>query len=137
MRRRDFIAGMAGSAAAWPLAASAQQSSRLPVIALVFAAAPVADMVGSDPRNTIARAFVHGLRDLGRIDGRNIIIERHTPEGKPSVQRELFDDLARRRVDVIVVAGARWLQDTAQQATRTIPTVTVFPGRPRGLRPNF
>ena len=130
MRRREFITLFGGAAVTWPLAVSAQQTSRLPVVALVFAAAPASDMAGPDPRNTIARAFVHGLRDLGRIDGRNIIIERHTPEGKPERAKVIFDDLARRRVGVIIVAGGRWLQDAAQQATRTVPTVTVFPEDP-------
>ena len=128
--RRQFITLFGGAVATWPHAAQAEQSKRLRVVALVFAAAPAADMAGLDPRNIIARAFVHGLRDLGRIDGRNIIIERHTAEGKPERAEAIFDDLARRRVDVIVVAGARWLQNKAQQATRTVPTVTVFPEDP-------
>ena len=61
MRRREFIAGL-GGAAAWPMVARGQQPTKLPVVALVFGAAPIADMTGSDPVNGVARAFVRATR---------------------------------------------------------------------------
>src|SRR5262245_7491115 len=130
MRRREFIAFVGGVAAAWPLAARAQQPGRLPVVALVFGAAPIADMAGSDPPNRIARAFVHAMHEFGWIDGRTIVIERRTAEGVPQRAPALFADLLAHGVDVIVLASARWLHEAAQQATRTIPIVADFQDDP-------
>ena len=66
------------------------------------------EIIGPDPIAPSARGFVNGLRDLGWIDGRSIA----------------------RGVDVIVPSSARWLHDSAQQATRTIPIVAVFEDDP-------
>ncbi|MFZ2082178.1 MAG: ABC transporter substrate-binding protein, partial [Xanthobacteraceae bacterium] len=68
MRRRDFIKGVAGSATAWPLAARAQQSGKLPTIGFL----------GASSRSAIDRflaALVQRLHELGWIDGRTIAIE--------------------------------------------------------------
>src|SRR5262245_20193453 len=121
IRRREFITLLGGAAAAWPLAARAQQPTRLPVVALVFGAAPVADMAGADPVNRVARAFVRAMHEFGWIDGQTVVIERRTAEGDPRRAPILFADLLARGVDVIVLASARWLHEAAQQATRTVP----------------
>ena len=130
MRRRTFIAGLGGAGAVLALPAAAQQGGRLPVVALVFGASPAADMAGPDPVAPLARSFVHGLRDLGWTEGRNIVLERRSAEGVPERAPAIFAELLARGVDVLVVGGARYLQDAAQRATRTIPTVTDFPGDP-------
>jgi len=127
--RREFIT-LIGGAAGWPLAANAQQPKRLPVVALVFAAAPMKEMVGSDPVNRVAGTFVHALQQFGWIDGRTVVIERHTAEGDPQRAPVLLADLLARDVDVIVLASARWLHEAAQQATRTIPTIADFQDDP-------
>jgi putative ABC transport system substrate-binding protein len=126
MRRREFIALAGGTAVAWPLAARAQQPKRLPVVGVVFAATPVAEMLGPNPLSRPARGFVHGLRDLGWIDGASVIIDRRSAEGDSQRAPTIFAELLVRGVDVLVVGGARWLQDAAQRATRDVPTVTDF-----------
>jgi putative ABC transport system substrate-binding protein len=126
VRRREFLTILGGAVVARANPAAAQRADRLPVVALVFASAPVAEMVGSDPINPVARGFVHGLSELGWIDGRTIIIERRTAEGQPQRAPALFAELLARGVDVIVLASARWLHEAAQQATRTVPTVAEF-----------
>jgi hypothetical protein len=123
LKRRDFIT-LLGGTAAWPLVARAQQPKRPPVVALVFAAAPMAEMVGPDPINRVARAFVHALHQFGWIDGQTVVIERRTAEGDPQRAPALFANLFVRGVDVLVLASARWLQEAAQRATRTIPMKT-------------
>src|SRR5262249_40917575 len=74
MRRREFITLLGGAAAAWPLAARAQQAGNLPTIGLLFADAPVI----FDPWVT---AFVERLRALGWIEGRTIVIEYRWSDG--------------------------------------------------------
>ena len=101
-----------------------------PVVALVFAAAPMAEMVGPDPVNRVARAFVHALHQFGWIDGQTVVIERRTAEGEPQRAPVLFANLLARGVDVLVLASARWLHEAAQQATRTIPIVADFQDDP-------
>ena len=130
MQRREFIAGLGGAAVTGTLPAMAQQSKRLPVVALVTVGAPLANLLGADPVSLPWRGFVHGLRDLGWIDGRTVVIERRSTEDDPQRAPAMFAELIARGVDVFMLAGARWLQDAAQQATRTIPIVTHFPEDP-------
>ncbi len=68
MRRREFITLLGGAAAAWPLAARAQQAGKLPTIGFLGAATPLADTLWT-------AAFAHRLRELGWIEGRTIAIE--------------------------------------------------------------
>ena len=98
-----------------PLVGEAQQAGKVYRIGLVFSASPVSEMVGPDPPHPHARAFVHGLRDRGYVEGRNLIIERRTGEGK-------VEELARLNVDVIAVATTQ-VALAAKQATSTIPIV--------------
>jgi putative ABC transport system substrate-binding protein len=125
MKRREFIT-LLGGAATWPLAARAQQPTRVPVVGVVFAATRVAEMLGANPVAPPARGFVHGLRDLGWTDGANIIIERRSAEGDPQRAPSIFAELLAYGVDVLMVGGVRWLQDAAQRATREVPTITDF-----------
>jgi ABC-type uncharacterized transport system substrate-binding protein len=129
MKRREFIA-LLSSAAGWPLAARAQPTPRLPVVAFVHAVIPWTDMVGSGPVSPLARAFVHGLRDLGWVEGQTVMIERRSAEGQPQRAPAIFAELMTRGVDVIAMGGSRWLREAAQQATKTIPTVLLFDSDP-------
>ncbi len=126
IHRRHFVGTTLIGALAAPLAAWAQPAGRTPVVGLVFAASPLADILGVDPILPAASAFVHGLRDRGWIEGRNLVIERRSAEGQPERAQSIFADLVARGVDVIAVGGASWLWHAAQQATRTIPLVMLF-----------
>ena len=126
MRRREFVAVLAGAALVRALPAVAQRADRLPVAALVFGSAPLQEMMGSDPINPVARGFMHGLRELGWVEGRTIMIERRTAEGQPQRAPAIMAELLARGVDVIVLASARWLHQAAQEATRTVPIIAEF-----------
>jgi putative ABC transport system substrate-binding protein len=129
MRRRDFMT-LVGGAAAAPLAARAQPFPRRPVVAFVHAVIPPAEMAGPEPVSPLARAFVHGLRDLGWVEGRTVVIERRSAEGQPQRAAGIFVELMTHGVDVIAMGGSQWLREAAQQATKTIPTVLLFDADP-------
>ena len=86
MRRREFITLLAGGAVLTrPLAARAQQpTGKVHRVGVIAAATPVAEWAGPDPINPGARAFVHGLRDLGYVEGHNLIFERRSAVGDSS-----------------------------------------------------
>jgi putative ABC transport system substrate-binding protein len=100
MKRREFIT-LLSSAATWPLVARAQPTPRRPIVAFVHAVIAPAEMAGSDPVSPLARAFVHGLRDLGWVEGRTIVIDRRPAEGQPQRAPAIFAELVTRGVDVI------------------------------------
>src|SRR5687767_1307830 len=100
-----------------PLAAEAQQPSRLFRIGAVSAGAPQ-----SSPHWI---AFSQRLREIGYIEGRNIAIEFRSAEGKPERFPELMADLARSNVDVILPVGPEASLRAAQEATTAIPIVVV------------
>jgi putative ABC transport system substrate-binding protein len=139
MKRRGFIAGVGGMVLSKPLAARAQQTGRLPIVAFVHAVIAPAEMAGPDPISPLARAFVRSLHDFGWIEGRTIAIERRSAEGQPQRAPGIFTDLVSRGVDVIAMGGSRWLREAAQHATKTIPTVALFDADPvaEGLVPSL
>src|SRR5262245_51172033 len=97
MRRRDFIKVIAGSLAAWPLAARAQQP-KMPTIGFLVAGTP------SSHGQWVA-AFVQRLRELGWIEGRTIAIEYRWAEGRSDRAAEIAAEFVRRNVDVIVTSA--------------------------------
>jgi putative tryptophan/tyrosine transport system substrate-binding protein len=114
MRRRDFIKVIAGSAAAWPLSAHAQQSGKLPTIGFLGASSSI--------ESQRVAAFVQRLRELGWIDGRNLAIEYRWAEGRNERYAEAAAEFVRLKVDIIVtVATPATL--AAKQATTVIPIV--------------
>jgi putative ABC transport system substrate-binding protein len=130
--RRSFVVGIAISSTLVSIRALGQQSKALPRVALVSVAVPIADMVGADPVNPSARALVHALRDLGLVDGRNIVIERRSAEGRPERLAPLMQELVAGNVDVIVTSGTG--VSAATGATKRIPIVAVlYSARSDGL----
>ena len=128
--RREAVALLAAAAACAAAPAAAQLTRRLPVVALILSSPSPAEMAGENPSFFVAREFLHGLRDLGWIDGRNVIVERRTMERQPARAPAILADLIARGVDVIFVGATDWLRDAALAATRTIPIVAVFPEDP-------
>jgi putative ABC transport system substrate-binding protein len=116
MKRRVFLAGTGAALLASPLAAEAQPR-KVPRVGYLSPGSP------SDPgRQRRFEAFRQGLRELGYVEGQDIVIESRWAEGKYERYPALAADLVRLKVDVIVAVGGRASQD-AQQATRTIPIV--------------
>jgi putative tryptophan/tyrosine transport system substrate-binding protein len=100
MRRRDFIAGL-GGAAAWPLAARAQQSVRMRRIGFLLASAE------DDPEGRARMAFVQGLQDLGWTDGRNVRIDYRYGLGDNDRFRRYAVELVALSPDVLLAASNR------------------------------
>jgi len=122
MRRRDFIAAL-GSAAAWPMAVRAQQASKVYRVGLFFSSTSPAEMAGPDPIIPVARAFLHGLRDLGYVEGRNLILERRTAEGKIEQIPKIAAELVGRDPDAVVTGGGNFLAQALQRVSKTVPIV--------------
>jgi len=118
LRRREFITLLGGAAAAWPLAARAQQPT-LPVVGFLHPASPV------EPYVAIRARFLEGLQKTGYVAGQNVMIEYRWAEGRYDRLPQLAADLVRRQVAVLLVGGGPAAILAARSATSTIPIVFV------------
>jgi putative tryptophan/tyrosine transport system substrate-binding protein len=133
VRRREFIALVGGAAAAWPLAALAQQPA-MPMIGFL--------RLGQPPKSWVD-AFQQGLRELGYVDGKNIVVEFRFTDGSVDQLPQVVDELMRLKVNVILASTGPAAQ-AAKKATTSLPIVfvgVIFPvemglvpslGRPGG-----
>ena len=126
MKRREFIV-LLGGAAAWPLAARAQQGERVRRIGVLAGGALASD---ADTRERNA-AFAQGLQHLGWIEGRNVQIDYRYGLGKADKVREYAAELVGLQPDVLVVSGASALAPLLHE-TRTLPIVFVSVADPVG-----
>jgi putative tryptophan/tyrosine transport system substrate-binding protein len=130
MRRRDFIKGFVGSAAAWPLAVPAQQGDRMRRIGVLSSGGAVDD---TDAMTFLA-AFRQGLEQLGWTEGRNVQIDARFGQGDADRIRKYAAELVALAPDVILSGGAVATEQFTK-TTRTVPIVFVVVPDPVGADP--
>jgi putative tryptophan/tyrosine transport system substrate-binding protein len=128
MRRRNFIAGITGSAVGWPLAARAQ--GLVPIVGFATS--------GSRANQDPIAGLEAGLKEMGFVQGQNVALEYRFAEGKPDRFPALISDLVQRKVAVLVVSTPQGVL-AAKQATTGIPIVFSLGSDPVqvGLVPSF
>jgi ABC-type uncharacterized transport system substrate-binding protein len=117
MDRRAFIGTLAGGLLVAPLAVEAQQSGKIPRVAVFVPGSPSGDQF-----QQLRQAFLKGLRELGRIEGQTVVIEMRWGEGRIDEFPRIASELVALPVDVIVAWGPQVIR-AVQQATPTVPIV--------------
>ena len=105
-----------------PLVAEAQPAGKVHRVALVLSTSPVSEWAGPEPAHPAVRAFLHEMGQLGYVEGKNLVFERRSAEGKFERYGEIVAELLRLQTDVIVGSGND-LPRAAKQATNTVPIV--------------
>jgi putative tryptophan/tyrosine transport system substrate-binding protein len=122
IRRRKFIFILGGAAAAWPLAARAQQSA-MPVIGLLSS-------VAFNTRRDQVAGFHRGLQEAGYVQGKNVAIDYRSANNQVDLLPRLAADLVSRQVAVIVTIGGDVVALAAKAASTTIPVIFVIGSDP-------
>jgi ABC-type uncharacterized transport system substrate-binding protein len=120
MKRRGFLAALGATAS--PLAARAQPATKIYRVGFVFPNASLADIVGPHPANRYAAAFVQALRELGYLEGQNLVLERRSAEGRYERFPSIVAELAASKVDVIVGASDA-MAEAGGRAGLAVPVV--------------
>ena len=120
LKRREFIALLGGMASGWPLAARAQQATKVPQIGIL---SPGRSEL-HDPNFNMLNALLQGLHELGYTEGQNLAVERQFAEWSSDRLRELAAELISRKPNIII-AFSTTAALPAKQATSTIPIVAV------------
>jgi putative ABC transport system substrate-binding protein len=115
MGRREFVALLGGAAAAWPVAARAQQATKHYRIGMLETTSPTANAANLN-------AFRQRLQELGYVEGRNLVIDYRSAEGRPDRFPVLATELVNLKADLITTRGMPAAL-AAKNATRTIPVV--------------
>ena len=129
MRRREFIALLGGAVAIWPLCARAQQAGKIYRIGILEALPAARNAANLD-------ALRKGLRDLGYVEGRNLVIEYRSADGRAERFPDLASELVRLKVDLIVTRGTPATR-AVQNATGAIPVVMATMGGPGTVVASF
>jgi putative tryptophan/tyrosine transport system substrate-binding protein len=124
MRRREFFTLVGGAAAAWPLAARAQQPGKIARIGCLVTAS-----LESPEARPMVDAFRQGLRERGYVEGQNIVIEYRSADGKIERFPRLANELAGLKLDLILAPNTPPAR-AVQRATTTIPIVVPAMGDP-------
>jgi len=114
---------LAAGALGVALLAAAQDAQRPYRVAAILTTSPVAEMAGPDPDHPTIRGFVHELRALGYVEGRNLVLERRSAGGKPETYPGIIAELIRLRMDVIVTAGGGALFKRVKGVWDAVPVV--------------
>jgi putative ABC transport system substrate-binding protein len=108
-----------------PSAVFAQPTLKMHRVGFIAATSPLSEISGPDPANRFARAFVHGLRDLGYVQGKNLVLEMRTLEGKPERLEAFMADFVRLKTEVVFLPSSL-LVPRAHAAAPSLPLVGLF-----------
>jgi ABC-type uncharacterized transport system substrate-binding protein len=128
MKRREFIV-LASGAAAWPLRAAGQPTTKIARVAYVGIGAPTANLLGPNPVDPLARAFLYRLNALGYFEGQNLLMEWRSAAGNYERFPDIIRELIKIECDVIVTTGNAVAQ-VAKDLTQTIPIVMAVSANP-------
>src|SRR5262245_14819809 len=125
MRRREFLTLLGGAAAGWPLAARAQQPAKVHRVGYIVIGAPVGYSDDALRKAGPSGSFVQALRELGYVEGKNLVLEIRTSGPRLERLPELVAELVGLKVDVLMAPGGGPSAVAAKNATQTIPIVMI------------
>jgi putative tryptophan/tyrosine transport system substrate-binding protein len=124
MNRRAFVF-RTGALFGAAFTVQAQQPRKQHRVAILVGTTPIADMTGPEPTHPVTRAFLHELRVLGYIEGRNLILERWSAEGKPERYSQVAAEVVRLKPDVVAAGGSTILLRRLKEGAGDIPIVMI------------